>query len=273
MEREATGDAPLLSVAIVTLNEADNLPRVLASVAWADEIVVVDSGSTDATRNIARSHGAVVETAPWPGDGPQKARALGTCRGRWVLLLDADEEVTPELAAEIRRTLRGEPGFVGYEIEMRTWHLGTWFGTRGWHRERHLRLARRDRARMTEAVVHGRLEVDGRVGRLRGRLLHYTYRDVSHHMAKMATYTDLKARQMYERGRRSTAAGAVGHGLWRFLSGYLFQGGFLYGWPGLAADLLGAHGTLLSYLKLAELVAERRAVPERRRVVEDRDKT
>ena len=265
MKSELAEEAPLLSVAIITLNEAENLPRVLASVEWADEIVVVDSGSTDATQDIARSHGALVETAPWEGDGPQKARALALCRGRWVLLLDADEEVTPELGEEIRRTLTGEPDCVGYQVEAHTRHLGTWFGGRGWHRERLLRLARRDRARLTEAVVHGRLEVEGRVGRLRGRLLHYTYRDVSHHMAKMAIYSELKARQMYEQGRRSTTAGAVGHSIWRFLSGYFFQGGFLYGWPGLAADLLGAHGTLLAYLKLAELGAEGESGPADRR--------
>jgi glycosyltransferase involved in cell wall biosynthesis len=250
---DPASNAPLLTVALITRDEEESLPRTLSAVAWADEILVVDCGSTDRSVEIARSFDARVEEVEWRGYGPQKARALELSRGAWVLSIDADEVVTPELAAEIRSLLSGAPECAGYEVEMHTWYLGVWFGTRGWRRERHLRLVRRDRARLRAAQVHERLEVDGPVGRLRGAIRHYSYRDVAHHMEKMARYTDLKARQLHEEGRRSSVAGAVAHAAWSFVSGYILQGGFLYGGAGLANELLGAHANLLAYLKLREL--------------------
>ncbi|MCL7926944.1 MAG: glycosyltransferase family 2 protein [marine benthic group bacterium] len=255
---------PRLSVAIMTCNEEANISRALSSVAWADEVVVLDSGSEDRTCEIARAAGARVRQEPWRGFGGQRARSLELCSGIWVLALDADEAVSPKLAESIRAVIQsGSTTETGFEVVRHSFHLGTWFGGRGWHRDRVLRLVRRDRVVPVERIVHERLEVSGSVGRLEGTLLHWPYRDLAHHMEKMAAYSDLKARQMHASGRRANQATAVARSAWRFVTGYLLQGGFLYGWSGLAADLLGAHGTLLAYLKLAELgdEGERRESP------------
>ena len=248
---------PRLSVAIMTFNEEPNISRALESVSWADEIVVLDSGSEDRTCEIARAAGARVWHEPWRGFGAQRARSLELCSGVWVLALDADEAVSPKLAESIRSVVQSRSGEQsGFEVVRHSYHLGRWFGTRGWHRDRVLRLVLRDRVVLREKAVHERLEVSGPVGRLEGALLHWPYRDVAHHMEKMAAYSELKARQLHEAGRRATSGSAVLRSAWRFVSGYFLQGGFLYGWPGLAADLLGAHGTLLAYLKLAEFGRE-----------------
>jgi glycosyltransferase involved in cell wall biosynthesis len=245
----------------MTRDEETNIARALESVSWADEVVVLDSGSQDGTREIARRAGALVHEEPWRGFGAQRARSLELCSGVWVLALDADEAVSPRLAESIRAVVESDQvKESGFELERHSFHLGTWFGSRGWHRDRVLRLVRRDRAVPVTKQVHERLEVLGSVGRLDGALLHWPYRDLAHHMEKMATYSDLKAQQLHEAGMRAGPVTAVLRSTWRLLSGYLLQGGFLYGWPGLASDLIGAHGTLLAYLKLAEYedVTERR---------------
>jgi len=276
-----------LSVATIATDEADRLPRTLASVSWADEVVVVDGGSTDGTREVAREHGARVVESPWPGYARQKRRALEEAAGPWVLLLDADEEVTPALGEEIRGLLEragrrerdpsadrpasaagvadsgpaatGSGGAVagggladGYEIRFLTRYLGHWFGRRGWDREWHLRLVRKDKARILERAVHEGPVVEGRVERLGAPIRHYTYRDVSDHLRKMQEFSRLKAEELHARGRRGSLPGAVGHAAARFLAGYVVKGRFLDGWPGLVHELLGAFSTLLAYVKLWE---------------------
>jgi glycosyltransferase involved in cell wall biosynthesis len=256
---------PRLSVAILTQDEERNIARVLDSVSWADEIVVLDSGSADDTVAIAREMGAKVVHEPFRGFGLQRRRSVENCTGIWVLALDADEAVTPELRDSILEAVSaGDSPHAGFECERHTCYLGAWFGSRGWHRDRIVRLVRRDRVIFDDRIIWERLSVDGSTGRLSGPLLHWTYRDVSHHMEKMAHYSRLKALQLFEAGRRGGPSTAVLHGAGRFMSGYLLKGGFLYGWPGLVYDLLGAHGTLLSYLKLWEMTEEERREGERR---------
>lgn len=253
----AEGDRPRLSVVIGAQDEEDRLPRCLASVSWADEIVVVDAGSRDRTVEVARTGGARVEELDgWPGDGPQKQRALDLARGEWVLVLDADEVVSGPLAGEIRELLAEGPEAAGYELLFHTRFLGRWLGRRGWYRERHLRLVRKDRARVTPDRVHARLEVDGPVDRLRHPVLHYTNRDVAHHQRKARLYSSMKASRLHREGRRTSLAGAAGHAMASFVSGYLVRGRFLDGWAGLIHEALGAHATLLAYLKLWELGRE-----------------
>ena len=245
---------PPISVAIPTQNEEANIARVLRSVSWASEVVVLDSGSTDRTLDIARRMGARVVQEAWRGFGEQRRRSIELCTRPWVLALDADEAISPELRESILGEFgHGEPGHAGYDLERHTRYLGTSFGARGWHRDRVLRLARRDRLLFDDRIMHDRLRVEGTTGRLAGPVLHWSYRDVGHHMEKMARYSDLKAEQLFAAGRRGGLPTAVARGGWRFFNGYLLKGGFLYGWPGLVWDLLGAHGTLLAYLKLAEL--------------------
>jgi glycosyltransferase involved in cell wall biosynthesis len=257
-----------VSVAMIATDEVDRLPRALRSVAWADEVVLVDGGSRDRTAAVAREMGArVLETeSPWPGYAAQRRRAIEAAGGPWILVLDADEEVTPELAEEIRKVASrpegsGPPGAsaggpAGYEILFHTRYLGHWFGRRGWYRERHLRLARKESLRVTERRVHEGLEVTGPVGRLHHPIRHYSYRSVEHHQAKMAEYARLKARDLRERGRRAGLASACGHALGRLLGGYLLQGRFLDGWPGLVHEMLAAQASLLAYLELWELGRE-----------------
>jgi len=265
-----------LSVAMIATDEEDRIGRALRSVAWADEVVVVDGGSRDRTPELARAAGARVlpTPGPWPGFAAQRRRAIEAAAGPWILALDADEEVTPELAEEIRRVVGGSDGGhgaggrstrgvrdpsagaagpAGYEILFHTRYLGHWFGRRGWLRERHLRLARKDAVRVTGRRVHEGLEVEGAVGRLRAPIRHYSYRSVAHHQAKMAEYARLKAMDLHTRGVRASPASACGHALGRLLGGYLFQGRFLDGWAGLAHELLAAEASLLAYLELWEL--------------------
>lgn len=245
---------PALSVAMIVRNEADRLPPTLEAVAWADEIVVVDSGSTDGTPGLAREAGArVIRTDDWPGYGPQKQRALEAAEGPWVLLLDADEVVSPALADEMRALLERGPEAEGYELELHTRYLGCWLGRRGWWRDRHLRLVRKASARVTGDAVHEGVRVEGPVGRLRAPVLHHSYRDAGHHARKVFDYAELKARQKRDRGERTTLPGALGHAVARFLSGYVVRGRFLYGWRGLVYDLVEAAGTLQAYVRLWEL--------------------
>jgi len=263
---------------MIARDEEEVVGRALRSVAWADEVVVVDGGSRDGTAAAAEELGArVVRAGEWPGFPEQRRRALEACAGPWILVLDADEEVSPELAAEIRETLAGEGGsaggrtpagaagapsgpaglFAGYEIPFHTRYLGHWFGRRGWHRERHLRLARKDALRVTGGRVHEGLAVDGPAGRLRHPIRHYTYRSLEQHHRKMGEYARLKARELHERGRSATLASAVGHAAAALFTGYVLRGRFLDGWAGLVRELLSAQAALLAYLELREL--DRRA--------------
>lgn len=282
----ARGGAPV-SVAVVARDEEDRLPRTLRSVGWAAEtVVIVDRRSRDRTAEVAREHGARVVVRDWPGYAAQKRRALELCRQPWALLLDADEVVSPALAREIAMELPGgdrapdrggsaakggggpAPGSgrgsggapAGWEIPFHTRYLGRWLGRRGWYRERHLRLVRRERASVTGGPVHEGLEVDGPVGRLSGPILHHSYRDLVHHAEKIAVYARLKARGLREEGRRSTLVGAVARAAGGFLKGYVGKGRFLDGLPGLVWELMGAYYDLLTYAHLRELGAgDRRA--------------
>lgn len=245
---------PALSVAMIARNEADRLPRTLEAVSWADEVVVVDSGSSDGTPELAREAGArVLETDGFPGYGPQKQRALEAAAGPWVLLLDADEVVSPGLADEIRGLLERGPEAEGYALEFHTEYLGAWIGRRGWWRDRHVRLVRKAAARITDDAVHEGIRVEGVVGRLRGPVLHRSYRDAGHHARKVFEYAELKARQKHDRGEETTLPGAVAHAAARFLAGYVVKGRFLYGWRGLVYELVESAGTLGAYVRLWEL--------------------
>lgn len=247
------GGAPSLTVTMIARDEEGRIGRALDSVAWADELLVLDSGSRDATGAVARERGARVVETGWPGYGPQKQRALEAASGDWVLSLDADEVVSEELAAEIRRTLAGRPRVDGFEIPRRTRYLGRWLDRWGWHRERVLRLVRREKARFTPDAVHEALRVEGRIGRMEGALLHHSYRDVLHHVEKIREYADLKAGEKHRRGETVTLPGAVGHGAAAFLSGYLLRGRFLDGWRGLVFELMSGWAALLAYVRLWEL--------------------
>src|SRR5262245_60736616 len=190
-----------ISTVVITKNEERNLPRCLASVrSCSQEVVVVDSGSTDGTLDAAKRAGARVIPQEWLGYGKQKQFALEQARSPWVFSIDADEEVSPELQAEIGRL---DFSADGYSVGRRVWYLGRWIRYGTWNPDRVLRLFRRDRARFTPERVHETVELAGRAARLRWPLYHYSYRDIAHHLAKINEMTSLSAAQMAERGRHA----------------------------------------------------------------------
>lgn len=242
--------ATSLSVIVITQNESARLRACLESVAFADEIVVVDSGSTDDTVAIALAMGArVSQTLEWPGFGPQKNRALDLATGGWVLSIDADERVTPRLQEEIRAAIQ-EQAFDAYTINRRSSYCGQYMAHSGWYPDRLLRLFRRGCGRFSDALVHEALEVKGRVGQLEGELLHESYDNFEAVLEKMNRYSTAGAQALHRKGVKGSLGKALGHGFWAFLRTYLFKRGFLDGRLGLALAVSNAEGTYYRYLKL-----------------------
>lgn len=241
-----------LSVVVITRNEAANLRACLESVPFADEIVVLDSGSTDETVAIARECGArVTEIADWPGFGPQKNRALALATCDWVLSLDADERVTPELATQIREAMASGVA-AAYEIPRLTRFCGQWIHHCGWTPDRVLRLFRRGQARFSDDLVHERVLTE--LGTLRGRLttplLHESYPTPAHYWRKLEAYSQAWARQQRSRGRRTSMARAGAAGLVAFLRSYILRLGFLDGAMGFAVCTMQAQAAFGKYFAL-----------------------
>ncbi|HUO44189.1 MAG TPA: glycosyltransferase family 2 protein [Burkholderiales bacterium] len=241
-----------LSVVIITRDEAPVIARCLESVAWADEIIVLDSGSTDATVEIARSHGAKVAIAgDWPGYGAQKNRALELATGEWVLALDADEWVNDELHAEIKAALEAPGTHAAFRMPRRSSYCGHWMRHSGWWPDYVTRLFRRKTARFSPDLVHEKLLVDGAVGTLGAPLLHEAIRSLEQALDKMNAYSSAGAAMLAARGRRASLATAVGHGLWTFVRTYFLRLGFLDGRAGFMLAVSNAEGAYYRYLKLA----------------------
>jgi glycosyltransferase involved in cell wall biosynthesis len=242
--------APSLSVIVITRNESARLRACLESVAFAGEVVVVDSGSTDDTRTIAQSMGArVSQTDDWPGFGPQKNRALDLATGQWILSIDADERLTPALREQIEASM-ASPGFDAYTVNRRSSYCGQFMRHSGWYPDRVVRLFRRGSARFSDDAVHEALQVRGPVGRLEGELLHESFADFEAVLDKVNRYSTAGARDLHRRGVRGSPGKALGHGLWTFLRTYLFKCGFLDGRLGLALAISNAEGTYYRYVKL-----------------------
>ena len=241
-----------LSVIIITKNEAANIRACLESVEWADEIIVVDSGSTDDTVSICKEMGAQVQVhADWPGFGPQKNRALDYASKDWVFSIDADERVTPELRAAIEAALRNDVGTcAAYRISRRSSYCGRFMRHSGWYPDHIVRLFKRDVARFSDDLVHERLLVEGKIGQLDGKLLHYAFEDFEEVLHKMNHYSTAGAQMMQARGRQASLLGAVLRGLWSFIRTYFLRAGFLDGCEGFMLAVSNAEGTYYRYLKL-----------------------
>jgi glycosyltransferase involved in cell wall biosynthesis len=252
---------PKLSVIIITRNEADNIRACLESVSWADEIIVVDSGSTDGTVAICKESGAQVYQHDWPGFGIQKNRALGYASGDWVLSLDADERVTPELRAEIETAICAEYPPDAWLIPRTSNYCGRFMRHSGWYPDRVPRLFRRGRAHFSDDLVHERLIVGGICGELPNPLLHYAFDDLEEVLHKVNQYSSAGAYMMQQRGRRATLVGAVLRGLWSFGRTYLLRAGFLDGREGFMLAVSNAEGTYYRYLKLMLLNERERHSP------------
>lgn len=246
-----------LSVAIITKNEEANLPRTLASVRWADEIVILDSGSTDRTEAIAREFGARFCDEPWKGFGAQKNSAIAKCTGDWVLALDADEEVSAELAREIQALLAGSPQHAGYFLARRNFFLGRWIRRGGYYPDPKLRLFRRGSAQFEERAVHETMRCSGSAGQLRGDLLHHAYPTLDAYIEHMNRYSALGAEQAVARGKISRSTLAF---LWNvfvvpvatFKYNYFLRLGFLDGREGFLLHLYHSAYVSWKYAKAWE---------------------
>jgi glycosyltransferase involved in cell wall biosynthesis len=241
-----------LTVTIITLNEAANIDACLESVRWADEVLVVDSGSKDGTPDRARARGARVLARDWPGYAAQKNFAAEQATHDWILSVDADERVTPALAEEIQRTLSTAPSAAGYRVPRVTFHLGRWIRTTDWYPDHQLRLYHRKQANWPPRLVHESVSASGSVGQLQGELQHFAYRDLSHHYATMDRYTSLAAEEMRAAGRRAGVSDLLIHPFAAFLRNYILKRGVLDGVPGLIISSMNAYYVFLKFAKLYE---------------------
>ena len=239
-----------ISTIVITYNEAHNIEHCLKSVApFSDEIIVVDSHSSDETAEIARRY-ATVFTRDWPGYGKQKQWALEKASNPWVFSIDADEKVSPSLLAEIQ-ALRFDRD--GYYIPRQVWYLNRWIRHSGWYPDYVLRLFRKESAVFTDKILHESAAVAGNTTRLTNPLFHYSYRDISHHLEKMNMFTSLAAQQMHENGRRARIHQIALFPPMEFFKMYVAKRGFLDGVAGLVISSLHAFYVFLKYAKLFEM--------------------
>jgi len=247
-----------LSAVIITLDEERNLPDALASVAFCDEVLVVDWGSADRTREIAERAGArVVAGGPWPGFVAGRNTALDAARHDWVLALDADERITAALRDEIQGLRRGGFQHAGYRIPRVAFYLDRWIRGTDWYPDPQLRLFDRRRGTWGGGLVHESFRTDGPVGRLRHELEHRSYEGLSDHLSAIDRYTTLWARQAFEEGRRARAFEPFAACLWAFLRNLVIRRGFLLGETGLTVSTLNAYYTYAKLVKLQELALQR----------------
>ncbi len=241
-----------LSVIVITYNEERNLPRCLGSLRWADQLIVVDSQSTDRTVAVARDFGAEVFAHPYDGDIRQRERGFARATGEWLLYVDADEEVSSELRAEIRRVIDGSPRCDGYEIPRRVMIFGRWMEHGGWSSDWTMRLFRSGKQIAEHAEVHGGFRVAGERGRLSGILNHYTYDTIAQYIEKMNDYTSLQVSSKLSDGRSAGLAKILLSPVSHFLRKYISQQGYKDGVRGFILAWLGAFYTLSLYAKLWE---------------------
>jgi len=243
-----------LTATLITRNEERNLPRALASLAGlADEILVVDSGSTDDTCAVARRFDARVLTRPWTDYSDQKNFAAAQAAHEWIFSLDADEELSPPLQESLRRWKQSQPTAVAYAVRRRARYLGAWIRHSGWYPDPKLRLYRRDRARFV-GVLHESLRAEGPAEQLDGDLYHHTVNTLSEHTSRINRYTTIAAQQLFSAGRRRWLPPLLLAPPWTFLRTFLFQQGFRDGYRGWLIAQMAAWYVFLKYLKLGVLV-------------------
>ena len=242
----------MLSVIIITYNEEKNLARCLGSLTFADEIIIVDSHSTDKTKEIAQKYTDKIWEVNWEGFGKTKELARQKASHAWVLSIDADEEVTPKLQEEILRAVQNN-SYTGYFVPRQSLFLGKWMEHSGWHPDYVLRLFRKERGQFDTALVHEQAQVKGEIGYLKNPLLHYTYPNLKHYFKKLQRYTTLAAQQLNERKVKAYPWDLVFRPPATFFKMYLIKLGFLDGWQGLVLAVLSGYQVLLKYLKLMAL--------------------
>ncbi len=241
-----------LSVVIITRNEERNIRACLDSVKWADEIVVVDSGSSDGTIAICREYGCKIIEAEWKGFGANKAAGVQAAKNDWILSLDADERVTPELAQKIKEILASDHLADGYKIRFRTLYLGRQIRFSDWQNEYHLRLFNRRRGSFNDAILHESLNLNGRTEKIKAPIIHNSFPTLAVHLQKIARYGQLAAEQKSAAGKKSGVCGAVLRGLFAFVRIYILKAGFLDGRMGFVLAINNGFAAYMKYLMLWE---------------------
>ena len=243
----------MLSVTIITLNEERNLGRCLESVAFADEIIVLDSGSEDQTLPIAREFTNKVFQEPWQGFSRQKNLAQGKAQGPWIFNIDADERVTPALREEILSVLQNSSSYAGFKIPRKNFFCGQWIRHGGWYPNYQIRLYQKDAGSFAQREVHEQVEVKGKIGTLKAPLEHYTYDSISDYLKRMDRYSDLSARQYLQEGKKVSWPEILFRTKFTFFKMWLLQRGFLDGANGLVLAVLYSCYTFVKYSKLKEI--------------------
>ena len=242
-----------LSVVMIVKNEENNLDACLQTVSWADEIVIMDSGSTDLTESIAKNYGAKFYiNTDWQGYGIQRQRAQANATGDWVFVIDADERVTPGLAKEIQQVVAENQQDCAYEVKRLPWCFGKFIRHGGWYPGLTIRLFPRLKADYGNERVHERphFKETLKLKRLKSDMLHYTYNDLEHYLVKSAKYAAEHSKQRFDAGKRTTILASVGHGFAKFLQQYLFKLGLLDGRQGFLLAVLSAHSTFVKHVNL-----------------------
>ena len=243
-----------MSGVVICYNEEDTIERCLRSLAWCDEIIVVDSHSTDRTRQIVERYTPKVIERDFLGHVDQKNFALAQASHDWVVSLDADEALSDELRQELERVLAGGNADVsGFRLNRMTYFLGVWHDRGEWYPDRGVRAFRRSRGRWVGADPHDRAEVEGRVLDLRGHILHWNYRDLSEQLQQIDRFSAIVAREMRASGRRFRLHDLLLRPLGRFLKGYVLRQGFRKGLPGFLVSVSTAYYVFMKYAKLWEL--------------------
>ncbi|TKC83210.1 glycosyltransferase family 2 protein [Trinickia terrae] len=249
--------APTLGVALIAHNAAARLAQCLEALSFADDVVVVDNGSTDNTIAIAQANGArVLVVADWPGFGPQKNRAVAALSTDWILSIDTDEVVSPELAASIRQAIRAPLADV-YALDRLSSFCGQWVRHSGWYPDWVPRLFKRGAARFSDDLVHERLVFDTSAARLDGKLMHYSYENFETVLRKLDAYSSAGAKQRHAAGKRGGFGKALGRGAWAFIRTYVLRRGFLDGRAGLMIAVFNAETVYYRFLKLAAMNRQR----------------
>jgi glycosyltransferase involved in cell wall biosynthesis len=248
-----------VSACMITFNNARTVEKALQSVSsWASEIIVVDSFSTDGTFEIAKKYATRYEQRPWPGFREQYNYCISQAKNDWVLFLDADEEISSELAGEIRRRLEGDNGaYDGYIAHRRNYYLGRWIMHGGWVPDSEIRLFRKSKGAFAGGL-HANVQVDGRVGELTGYYYHYNYRDIAEQIETINRYSASAAADMFSEGKKFSCIDLLLRPPLRFLKEYVFKRGFLDGMPGLVIAVSTMYYVFAKYAKLWELEQEKR---------------
>ena len=251
-----------VSAVIITKDEAHNVDRCLRSLDWAAEIVVVDSGSRDATPEICQRHGCRFISSPWLGFGPTKQLAVDQASHDWVLSVDADEEIGRDLRDQIGAVLAGPPAHAGYRVRRRNSYLGYPIRYSGWQNDFPLRLFQRSRGGFDQAAIHEQVKVKGSIGTLTGVLHHHPYPTIDHHLSKIPRYARLGAQRRIAAGKSMRLWDLVLRGPFKFFKMYLLRQGFRDGIPGLILAGLSAYAVALKYYLIWEMSASRSDAPQ-----------